>query len=193
MLLDNMNNISGTGWMEPRGTGLMSQSSFSHDGGGSMKIAYDQAGSVWDVDAMRYFHAANPPVSPPPYNNQLDMTNPATNTITLWVYQDAQAGMARINQILLWSYATSSVARYAVPTFSTPGWNQVVAPRSAFAVDNADPTFLWSGIQTFDLWCSTYNVHGTSPIYIDDINLVPEPATMAILGLGGLFAIRRKK
>jgi hypothetical protein len=192
MVLDNLNNISGTQWIETRGTSLMVQSSFSHDGGGSMEIKFGQAAPVWDIVPQRYFHAGNPPVSPPPYNNQLNMLDPTTNTITLWVYADAAAAKARINQIILFSYATSSPARYQVPVF-TPGWNQVVAPRSEFVVDNADPAFLWSGIQTFQLWTTTWDTRGTSSLFIDDIQLVPEPATMAVLGLGSLIALRRRK
>ena len=33
----------------------------------------------------------------------------------------------------------------------------------------------------------------TGPIYIDDVSLTPEPATLAVLALGGLAVIRRRK
>jgi hypothetical protein len=196
MLLDDMSDISGTGWVETRNSGLMLQETvISHDGNGSMKIDYANAsGDLWDIVPQRYFHAGNPPVSPAPYNNQLDLTNPETNTVSLWLYKDEDSGRARINQIILFSYATSSPARYAVDENAlVEGWNNIIAPASEFVVDGDDPAFLWSGIQTFQIWCTTWDTRGTSSIYIDDIQLIPEPATMSMLVLGGLLIVRRRK
>jgi hypothetical protein len=194
MLLDNMSNISGTQWVETRGTPTMAQSAFGHDGNGSMEIKFGIAAPAWDIVPQRYFDAAHPPVSGPwPYDNQLNMMDPTTNTITMWVYADQSAAKARVNQIILFSYATGSPARFDVPLFATAGWNKIIAPRTSFAVENNDPAFLWSGIQTFQLWTSTWDTRGTSSLFIDDIQLVPEPATMTVLGLGSLLALRRKK
>lgn len=33
----------------------------------------------------------------------------------------------------------------------------------------------------------------SGPVYIDDVSLTPEPATLALLALGGLAVIRRRK
>jgi hypothetical protein len=96
MLLDDMSDIAGTGWVETRDSGLMLQETvISHDGNGSMKIDYSNASAPWDIVPQRYFHSGNPPVSPAPYNNQLDLTNPDTNTVSVWLYKDADSARAR--------------------------------------------------------------------------------------------------
>lgn len=191
MVLDTMDNIAATQWIETRGTTLMQQSSFAHEGSGSMRIAFEQTSSVWDIVPQRYFYSLNPPTTPP-HNNGLDMTNPATSTLTFWIYSDAQAGSANVVQVLLWdAYGTAgSPARFDVPDVPGAGWQKIVAPRTAFT---APTGFHWEYIQTFQFWISTWDTRGTSSLFIDDIQLVPEPAAMAVFGLGALFAIRRKR
>lgn len=192
MVLDTMDNIAATNWVETRGSGLMQQSSFSHDGGGSMKIAYSQNTNpnLWDIVPQRYFYIYNPPFTTPP-GNGLDMTNPATDTITFWTYKPVATERERVVQILLYdAYGTpGSPARFNVTEPTTAGWVQVVAPRSQFT---APAGFHWEYIQTYQMWISTWDQHGTGDLYIDDMQLVPEPATMAILSLGALLIRKRK-
>lgn len=193
MVLDTMDNIAGTQWIETRGTALMQQSSFSHEGTGSMRIAYEQNTNpnLWDVVPQRYFYSLNPPFTPP-HNNGLDMTNPAFNTLTFWVYSDAQAGSANVVQVLLYdAYGSPGPAKFDVADVPGGGWQKIVAPQSAF--HSAPAGFHWEYIQTFQFWISTWDTRGTTSLYIDDMQLVPEPATIAVLGLGALFAARRKK
>lgn len=190
MLLDSMDDIVATGWSELRGTTLMQQSNFTRNGiGGSMKLAYNETSTEWDLEPHRHFHAGSPPVSPPPYHNQLDFTNPETNTLVFWFYKDADAGRAKINEVIVNDYL-GNFARFSVPEVGI-GWTQIVAHRDNFVLDGQD--MLWSGIQGFRFWVSTWDERGTSAIYIDDLQLVPEPATLAVLGLGSLFVFRRRK
>lgn len=168
MVLDSMDNIAAQ-WTELRGTTLMQQSSFAHEGTGSMMLAYDQTSTVWDLEPYRIFDAARPPVSPTPYNNQLDFTNPETNTLTFWFYKDANAGSAGVVQVIVQDYV-GGLARFTVPAVGT-GWTKIVAPRDQFVKDGGG-SMLWSGIQQFRFFVSTWNLRGTSPIYIDDIQLV---------------------
>lgn len=46
------------------------------------------------------------------------------------------------------------------------------------------------GILNFDLY--DYSVSGSSPVSSYSVNVVPEPISIALLGLGGLFLRRRK-
>jgi hypothetical protein len=48
-----------------------------------------------------------------------------------------------------------------------------------------------SNVGRIDLVVSSIN-YGTNTVYFDDITVTPEPATMALLGLGGLAMFRRK-
>jgi len=46
--------------------------------------------------------------------------------------------------------------------------------------------------EALDFWSDNGGA-GCSPIYVDDLMMVPEPATMALLGFGGLMMLRRRR
>ncbi|MBN2270775.1 MAG: PEP-CTERM sorting domain-containing protein, partial [Sedimentisphaerales bacterium] len=57
---------------------------------------------------------------------------------------------------------------------------------------------LLSSHQWDDTWNGTFQcidlfANGASPVYYDDISVVPEPATLSLLCLGGLTLIRKRR
>ncbi|MCB9845845.1 MAG: hypothetical protein H6811_07680 [Phycisphaeraceae bacterium] len=75
--------------------------------------------------------------------------------------------------------------------------------------DGSDGTFLINDIGGGDDWklhdltanldlsknLSGFSIYGTSagPAYFDDVTITPAPASMALLGVGGLLAARRRR
>ena len=80
-------------------------------------------------------------------------------------------------------------------TDSTFGWSLIEIPFSAFVYKTGAPS---DGLGLTDVrgWAFGYdNLAANTTYYIDDVRLVPEPNTLAIIGLGlaGLVFSRRKR
>ncbi|MCE5341446.1 MAG: PEP-CTERM sorting domain-containing protein [Planctomycetaceae bacterium] len=202
IVLDNMDNVlasNGGLWHDERNYNppLLKQNTdvaFVCDTTGSMMIDY----TVFDGGQYDVVPRANiifPTLTP-------DMA------ITFCWYKGNTAGPEHVREIILYSNNLGdAVARYAVANGEETiavGWQYVVANISDFVVTQG--TFDWSDVDTIDIWVSCWGYVGpwgeegsyqimptNTPVYIDCLQLVPEPATMSLLALGALAMLKKRK
>jgi hypothetical protein len=186
----------------------------THDGDGSMMIDFSVfTGNQWDVDARGAFGRDGYGSGP--------IAVHTGQAFTFWAYRPAAGagGAERIAELQV--YSPGGDNRAIATVVSSPdankisvGWTQYTIPRSAFVNDYG--TIDWCNIDLVNFFVSCWSDNGVpwvedppgvwnpgpgfeqyevtgASIYIDDFRLVPEPATMMLLGLGTLALLKRRK
>jgi len=178
--VDSFDNLATFGWHDQ--TSLMySDTSVFHEGTGSMRVDFTQVSSWDDWVTSKDFWSPN----------QLNWS--AYDLLSFWTKVSDLSGKERIDQITLWDLA-GVASRYNVPAPTTTDWAQVIAPFSAFAPEGP---FDISQVKAIQIKFTTWDTRapGTGSVWLDDmqVNVIPEPSALALLSLGCLFLLRRKK
>jgi hypothetical protein len=210
-------------WADERGAGALKSSAFScpTSSGGSMMIDYSYwadsnipapPGDPYDRVPRAYFEAGQYAPALP------DLTGLSFEFC--WWKGNAD-GPEHVREMIL--YSPDGLARYAVAnggegaigdvhyTGMTAGWQDVTTAAVGSAGWTYEGNFDATNVTTIDFWVSCWhqaweeNPPGNwypieeqlmptgTPVYIDCLNLIPEPATMSLLALGALAMLKRRK
>ncbi len=179
--VDTFDNLTTLGWHDQSSLMFLDTSIFQQ-GTGSMRVDFTP-NSSWDdwVTSQDFW-------SP----NQLDWS--AYASLSLWTKVSDISGKERIDQITLWDLA-GHPSRYNLPSPTTTDWTEVIAPFSGFTPEGA---FDISQVKAIQIKFTTWDTRapGTSSVWLDNMQVIaiPEPSTMALIGLGlGSLLLRRRK
>jgi len=172
--------------------------------------AFDSAGTYlgkMDREIMGVFTLG---VGPGLMPNLLPLVS--THRLTMDVYKTVAGYSEHVREIQLYDSSgarnTYSVQPEATADATPQGWSFYQVPLSTPLENNADMTDIvdvrffvtaWSAyvFQNFEapVWPGDYMLvpQSGTPVLIDNLELVPEPATIAMLSLGGLALLRRRK
>ena len=183
------------GWDNSAGAGAPVSSAYAYSGSNSVEIIgssdlvheFDQAGGQWEFSAMQYIP---------------DGTHGSTYFILLNTYNDGGPydWSVQIPFNMDTGVITSDMGGGATANILYGQWVEL---KFAIDLDNNTVDEYYNGVLlSSHQWDD--NVHGTlqaidlygngaSSIYYDNISVVPEPATVSLLCLGGLAIIGRRR
>ena len=183
------------GWDNTAGAGAPASSLYAYSGSNSVEIIgtadlvheFDQAGGEWEFSAMQYIPSG---------------TTGTTYFLLLNTYNDGGPydWSVQLACNLDTGVITSDLGGAATANISYGQWVEL---KFAIDLDNNTVDEYYNGaLLSTHQWDD--NVHGTlgcidlygngaSSVYYDDITVVPEPATLSLLCLGGLALIRRRR
>ncbi len=177
--VDTFDDLTDFGWHDQ--SSLMSlDTSVFQQGAGSMRVDFTPVANWDDWVTSKDFWSPN----------QLNWS--AYDTLSFWTRVSDTSGKERIDEIALWDLSGKRAA-YVVPAPTTTAWTEVVAPFSGFSQDAG---FNISEVKALQIKFTTWDTRapGTSSVWLDNmqVNVVPEPSIMALVGLGFLLMLRRK-
>jgi hypothetical protein len=194
-----------------QGSGYLTDSAFSHDGDGSMRIDYSgqPAGNQWDREIAGYFDVG---LFAPKMPDLSDGYNPlvpdSTLAFSFWMWTagtvNGHVAPERLRELQIFSPGdTQKIFTVTAGDYADPvgGWTNVIVPLTSFGPGTGTPID-WSAINEVKFFFSSWRgappdwvadpLTGSS-VYIDDFQLIPEPATMSLLALGTLALLKRRK
>ncbi len=173
MVIDNFNTGTLSGWDKSSGyMTLTNVSSPTYEGAGAMQVTWDDWNQGWWENITKTFPSQ-------------DWSNYGTLQIALKTDASA-AGTVIINYFDSGAWHNGWGSSIGTLDLSLSGGNYAVYSIPLGTAARSSVTeILFS-------WDNQY-VNGTTTMYLDTIQVVPEPVSGALLALGGLLLLRRRR
>jgi len=173
LVVDNFNTGTLSGWDKTSGyMALTNVSSPTAEGAGAMQVTWDDWNQGWWENITKTFSSQ-------------DWSNYETLQVALRT--DASAsGTVIINYVDSGAWHNGWGSSIGTMDLSLSGGNYAVYAIPLGTAARSSVTeimFSWDNL----------NVSGTTTMYLDSIQLIPEPTALSLLALGGLALLRRRR